>query len=90
MTGWSCQEAQGKPLKEVFQIIDGPTREPSTNHMELAIETRKTVGLSAKDLLYCYPQMDSQKQRTSRRRHGSNPRPYTVTTCVKSFHEKAG
>jgi len=51
MTGWSCQEAQGKPLKEVFQIIDGATREPSTDPMELAIETRKTVGLSANCVL---------------------------------------
>jgi diguanylate cyclase (GGDEF)-like protein/PAS domain S-box-containing protein len=51
MTGWACQEAQGKPLKEVFQIIDGATREPSTNPMELAIETRKTVGLSANCVL---------------------------------------
>ncbi len=51
MTGWSYHEARGKPLKEVFQIIDGTTREPSTNPMELAIETRKTVGLSANCVL---------------------------------------
>src|ERR1700722_2673197 len=47
MTGWSCGEAQGKPVTEVFQIIDGVTREPSLNPMELAIQTEKTVGLSA-------------------------------------------
>lgn len=51
MTGWSCQEAQGKPLNEVFQIIDGATREPSRNPMALAIETGKTVGLSANCVL---------------------------------------
>jgi PAS domain-containing protein len=26
MTGWSCAEAIGKPLAEVFRIIDGATR----------------------------------------------------------------
>jgi diguanylate cyclase (GGDEF)-like protein/PAS domain S-box-containing protein len=51
MTGWSCEEAQGKPLTEVFQIIDGATRESSPNPMELAIETKGTVGLSANCVL---------------------------------------
>jgi len=51
MTGWSCKEALGKPLGEVFQIIDGNTREPSPNPMELAVQGNKTVGLSANCIL---------------------------------------
>lgn len=51
MTGWSCEEAQGKPLREVFHIIDGATREPSLDPMELAIQTGRTVGLSANCIL---------------------------------------
>ena len=30
MTGWSREEALGRPLAEVFQIIDGATREPAS------------------------------------------------------------
>src|ERR1700674_5384539 len=38
MTGWSREEALGRPLADVFEIIDGSTRQPSRNPMELAIE----------------------------------------------------
>ena len=51
MTGWSCGEAQGKPLAEVFQIIDGATRELSPNPMSLAVQSGRTVGLSANCIL---------------------------------------
>src|SRR4029077_16679961 len=51
MTGWSCGEAQGKPIAEVFHIIDGKTREPSPNPMELAVQTNTTVELSANCIL---------------------------------------
>lgn len=51
MTGWSCEEAQGLPLTEVFQIIDGTTREPAPNPMTHAIDENKTVGLSANCIL---------------------------------------
>jgi diguanylate cyclase (GGDEF)-like protein/PAS domain S-box-containing protein len=51
MTGWSCGEAQGKPIAEVFHIIDGTTRKPSPNIMELAVQTNRTVELSANCIL---------------------------------------
>jgi len=51
MTGWSCGEAQGKPLAEVFQIIDGATRELAPNPMSLAVQSGRTVGLSANCIL---------------------------------------
>ena len=47
MTGWSRQEALGRPLAEVLQIIDGATREPVQNSLELAIRQNHAVGLSA-------------------------------------------
>jgi diguanylate cyclase (GGDEF)-like protein/PAS domain S-box-containing protein len=46
MTGWSRAEATGKPLDEVFKIIDGSTREGSPNPLRTAIEKDKTVGLT--------------------------------------------
>jgi PAS domain S-box-containing protein len=45
MTGWSCQEATGHPVAEVFQIVDGVTREPVSNPMARAVQEDKTVGL---------------------------------------------
>jgi len=51
MTGWSRDEAMGKPLTEVFRIIDGATRESAVNPLELAIRKNKTVGLAANCVL---------------------------------------
>jgi diguanylate cyclase (GGDEF)-like protein/PAS domain S-box-containing protein len=51
MTGWIREEALGRPLDEVFEIIDGDTREPSPNPLKLAIQGNKTVGLSANCVL---------------------------------------
>jgi diguanylate cyclase (GGDEF)-like protein/PAS domain S-box-containing protein len=51
MTGWSKKDAIGHPLADVFQIIDGATREPSPNPMELAIQQDRPVGLSANCIL---------------------------------------
>jgi diguanylate cyclase (GGDEF)-like protein/PAS domain S-box-containing protein len=46
LTGWSCGEAVGRPLAEVFKIIDGITREPAPNPMDHAIAANATVGLT--------------------------------------------
>jgi len=51
MTGWSCAEAVGRPLAEVFNIIDGETRETAQNPMELAVQLSKTVTLPSKCIL---------------------------------------
>ncbi|PYU03677.1 MAG: two-component system response regulator [Acidobacteria bacterium] len=46
MTGWPRKEAIGKPLAEVFQIIDGATRQPAQDPMEMAMAQNRTVGLT--------------------------------------------
>src|ERR1700680_1116820 len=51
MTGWSLKEASGRPLADVFQIIDGVTRQPAQNPMDMAVEQNKTVGLTANCIL---------------------------------------
>jgi diguanylate cyclase (GGDEF)-like protein/PAS domain S-box-containing protein len=51
MTGWSWQEAAGRPLAEVFQIIDGVTRQPAPDPMEMAVVQNKTVALTANCVL---------------------------------------
>jgi PAS domain S-box-containing protein len=45
MTGWSRQEAVGRPLDEICQIINGETRERARNPMEVAVQLDATVGL---------------------------------------------
>jgi diguanylate cyclase (GGDEF)-like protein/PAS domain S-box-containing protein len=51
MTGWSHGDASGKPLAEVFNIVDGVTRKTSPNPMKMAMRTNKTVELSANCVL---------------------------------------
>jgi diguanylate cyclase (GGDEF)-like protein/PAS domain S-box-containing protein len=51
MTGWCREEAIGKPLAEVFQIIDGGTRTTARDPMEMAVEQNRTVGLTVNCVL---------------------------------------
>src|ERR1700683_465965 len=51
MTGWRREEATGKPLAEVFRIIDGSTRKTARDPMEMAVEENKTVGLTVNCIL---------------------------------------
>jgi diguanylate cyclase (GGDEF)-like protein/PAS domain S-box-containing protein len=46
MTGWTREEATGRPLGEVFRIIDGATRKTARDPMEMAVEQNRTVGLT--------------------------------------------
>jgi diguanylate cyclase (GGDEF)-like protein/PAS domain S-box-containing protein len=51
MTGWSGEEASGRPFAEVFQIIEGVTREPARNPMHSAIKQNQAVGLTSNCIL---------------------------------------
>jgi diguanylate cyclase (GGDEF)-like protein/PAS domain S-box-containing protein len=51
MTGWCREEAIGKPLAEVFQIIDGATRKTARDPMDMAVEQNRTVGLTVNCVL---------------------------------------
>jgi len=51
MTGWSRQEASGRPLADVFQIVDGVTRQVARNPMDLAVLQNRTVGLTPNCIL---------------------------------------
>ena len=51
MTGWSRKDASGRPFSEVLRIIDGSTREPCRDPMELAMRQNKSVGLTANCIL---------------------------------------
>lgn len=49
--GWTFAEALGRPLDEVFRIVDRETRESAANPLEFAIEQEQMVGLTADCLL---------------------------------------
>jgi diguanylate cyclase (GGDEF)-like protein/PAS domain S-box-containing protein len=51
MTGWSRQEACGRRLQEVLQIVDGDSRKPALNPLAMAVLQNRTVALSANCVL---------------------------------------
>ena len=84
MTGWSCQEATGRPLTEVFQIIDGATREPVRNPMAQAVRENKTVGLNANCILIRRDGSESAIEDSAAPIHDRRGR---VTGAVIVFHD---
>lgn len=51
MTGWSRQEAIGRPLADVFNLVDGATHEAAINPANRAINDDKTVELAIDSVL---------------------------------------
>src|ERR1700678_3703083 len=51
MTRWSRQDALGRPMAEVFRILDANPREPTPNPMERSVEQNCTVHLPANCIL---------------------------------------
>lgn len=51
MTGWSRNEARGRPIAEVFHLIDGGTRQPTRNPVETVIVNKKNMALYAQSIL---------------------------------------
>jgi PAS domain S-box-containing protein len=51
LTGWKCSEAAGRPLGEVFAIINEATRQPCESPADRVIATGSVVGLANHTLL---------------------------------------
>jgi len=47
MTGWSEQDAEGRPMAEVLRIRDSATRETIPNPMDMAVAENRTLSLPA-------------------------------------------
>lgn len=45
MTGWTCAEAQGRPLGDVFRLVNGVSREPAKDPARRAIHEETTIRL---------------------------------------------
>jgi diguanylate cyclase (GGDEF)-like protein/PAS domain S-box-containing protein len=84
LTGWSQQEAAGRPLEEVVRIIDGTTREEARNPMEFAIRENKTATLTPNCILIRRDGVESPIEDSAapiHDRHGQ------VTGAVMVFHD---
>jgi diguanylate cyclase (GGDEF)-like protein/PAS domain S-box-containing protein len=84
MTGWDRQEALGRPFHEVFRIVDGATREPFPNPMELAVRLDETVGLAENCILIRRDGLESAIEDSAAPIHARNGR---VTGAVIVFHD---
>ena len=51
LTGWSSAEAMGRPLREVFNIINEQTRKPCASPVSEAIEKDSIVGIANNTML---------------------------------------
>jgi len=51
LTGWSQAEAAGKPLNEIFNIINEETREPVENPVRKVLSTGNIIGLANHTIL---------------------------------------
>jgi diguanylate cyclase (GGDEF)-like protein/PAS domain S-box-containing protein len=51
MTGWSWEEAGGRPMAEVFRILDSVSRATTPNPMEMAVGQNRTVHLPSNCVL---------------------------------------
>jgi diguanylate cyclase (GGDEF)-like protein/PAS domain S-box-containing protein len=84
MTGWSLQEAQGRPLQEVLRIVDADTREPVPDPLALAMRQDEAVGLGANCVLLHRDGHESAIEDTASPIHDASG---TVTGAVIVFHD---
>jgi len=85
MTGWSRDEARGRPLGEVFRLVDGTTHQPpERNPMGLAIEQNQPVSLAANSVLIRRDGSESAIEDSAAPIHGRDGR---VIGAVMVFHD---
>ena len=51
LTGWTMQDALGRPLTEVFQIVREDTREPAENPVDTVLRLKKAVSVPEHTML---------------------------------------
>jgi diguanylate cyclase (GGDEF)-like protein/PAS domain S-box-containing protein len=84
MTGWPREEAIGRPLAEVFRIIDVPTRQTARDPMEMAVQQNRTVGLTVNCVLIRRDGFESAIEDSAAPIHDRAGR---VTGAVIVFHD---
>jgi diguanylate cyclase (GGDEF)-like protein/PAS domain S-box-containing protein len=84
LTGWNRADAAGRPLEEVFHIVDAVTREPVPNPMALAIRENRTAGLTPNCLLIRRDGVEAAIEDSAAPIHDRSGQ---VTGAVMVFHD---
>ncbi|MCK9285101.1 MAG: diguanylate cyclase [Rhodocyclaceae bacterium] len=84
MTGWSRTEALGRPLAEVFKIIDSTTRLTAANPAQRAIAEDRAVELAADSVLVRRDGMESAIEDSAAPIHNRDGR---VAGAVIVYHD---
>ena len=84
LTGWSRKEAAGRPVTEVFRVIDAITREPAPIPITLAIRENKTVVLSTNCVLVRRDGLEAAIEDSTAPIHDRGGQ---VTGAVMVFHD---
>ncbi|MBM4163433.1 MAG: PAS domain S-box protein [Lentisphaerae bacterium] len=53
LTGWRSEEARGRPMSEVFRIVNALTRVPAANPVSQVIANGRVVGIANHTVLLC-------------------------------------
>jgi diguanylate cyclase (GGDEF)-like protein/PAS domain S-box-containing protein len=84
MTGWPWQDASGRPLAEVFNVVDGTTRQPARDLAEQAVHQNEIVSLGLHSVLVRRDGFESEIEDSAapiHDRHGG------VVGAVLVFHD---
>ena len=84
LTGWSRKEAAGRPVTEVFRVIDATTRKPAPLPIALAIRENKTVVLSTNCVLVRRDGLEAAIEDSTAPIHDRGGQ---VTGAVMVFHD---
>jgi diguanylate cyclase (GGDEF)-like protein/PAS domain S-box-containing protein len=84
LTGWSREEAAGRPVEAVFSIIDATTRDAVQNPMAAAIRENKTLGLTPNCVLIRRDGVETEIEDSAAPIHD---RQGQVTGAVMVFHD---
>jgi diguanylate cyclase (GGDEF)-like protein/PAS domain S-box-containing protein len=84
MTGWSLAEAAGRPIEDVFRVIDVTTREAARNPMTLAIRENKAAALTANCVLIRRDGVEAAIEDSAAPIHDRRGK---VTGAVMVFHD---
>lgn len=84
LTGWSRQDACGRPIAEVFHIINGETRKLQRNPVELVLRNDEPMGLAADTVLVRKDGSEAAIEDSASPIHDFNGR---LTGVVIVFHD---
>ncbi len=89
MTGWSVQEALGRPLAEVMKIIDVATCEPPRHLTEAAIDQDAVADLAANRILIRRDGMETVIEDSVAPIHDQEGRATGAVTVFRALTEEA-